>query len=330
MLPNIADSHRSKLPISGIESLTFHEWWHLIARYTSTIESRDSVRTALRIMAHRGFRHLPVVQDGSLFGIVSAGDLIDLFVASRGSDVQSNSVPMAGARESANRILESLNLPISHVANAKAVSVRADDTIMDAIRLMSQKNTGSLLIVDGTGKLLGIVTLRDIVSILAAYAPFNIKVEDYMSPEVKTVQQSDPIHSAMTLMSSEKVRRLPVTSATRNKVSGEAFVGIITNKMILRYLESIISFEMMDVRAAINQQVKSVMYSSMPTIDPREDCGNAAYMMRELGTGGFAVLDSRELVGIITERDLVKRIFENEGEFFFSELFRKGNARMEA
>lgn len=96
---------------------------------------------------------------------------------------------------------------------------------------------------------------------------------------------------------------------------------MVTNIMILRYLESIIAYNMRDLNAAMARPVKAIMISPMPLIDPKEDCGNALYLMRELGTGGFAVVDSRGLLGVITERDLVKRVHDRKGLSFFSELF---------
>ncbi len=150
-----------------------------------------------------------------------------------------------------------------------------------------------------------------------------------MTSEVATIHESDSIYSAMKLMASGRVRRLPVIIDARNTESGTAVLGMITNKMILRYLESIISYEMLDVGLAINQPAKTVMQFAMPLIDPKEDCGNAAYLMRELGTGGFAVVDSRGLIGVITERDLINRLYKREGLAFFTELFEKGNARMQ-
>ena len=151
-----------------------------------------------------------------------------------------------------------------------------------------------------------------------------------MTDRVATINERDSVLSAMILMSKTKVRRLPVVATSKNKEDGICFQGMVTNKMILRYLESIISYEMLDVGHAFKQPVRTVMQSPMPLIDPKEDCGNAAYLMRELGTGGFAVVDSRGLVGVITERDLIRRIFEKKGDSFFSELFEKGNARMQA
>ncbi|HXQ92890.1 MAG TPA: CBS domain-containing protein [Nitrososphaerales archaeon] len=320
--------------------MTFRDWWHLLTRYTSVVDSKDTIRTALRIMTHRGFRHLPVVSDGVLTGIVSAGDLIDTF---------------ADCEERGISLMSSLNTRMSAIANDSPITIRPSHTILDAIRVIGQKNIGSLLIVEdgelhGTrdetmtkeapnpsiqekesdGKLVGIVTLRDIVSILAAYSPFGVRIEDCMTDRVATADDRDSILSAMTLMRKEKVRRLPVVSSPKNGVGGMSVRGMVTNKMILRYLESIISYDMLDMGQAIKQPVKTVMQSPMPLIDPKEDCGNAAYLMRELGTGGFAVVDSRGLVGVITERDLIRRIYEKKGYSFFSELFEKGNARMEA
>ncbi len=332
MKENTSDN-RNLDSLRRVETLTFRDWWHLLTRYTSVVESKDTVRTALRIMAHRGFRHLPVVNDGIVSGIVSAGDLIDTFAA---------------CEERGINLMSSLNTRMSAIANDNPVTIRPSHTILDAIRIIGQKNIGSLLIVEddetstkggsnpsiqekkSNGKLVGIVTLRDIVSILAAYSPFGVRIEDCMTDRVATADERDSILSAMTSMREEKVRRLPVVRSPKNGVGGISVRGMVTNKMILRYLESMISYDMLDVSLAIKQPVKTVMQSPMPLIDPKEDCGNAAYLMRELGTGGFAVVDSRGLVGVITERDLIRRIYEKKGYSFFSELFEKGNARMQA
>jgi CBS domain-containing protein len=42
----------------------------------STCEPGDKVEDLARIMTERRFRHMPVVKDGSLIGIVSIGDLV--------------------------------------------------------------------------------------------------------------------------------------------------------------------------------------------------------------------------------------------------------------
>jgi CBS domain-containing protein len=296
-----------------IESLSFRNWWHLLARHTSVVDQNENIHTALKIMVHRGFRHLPVVKrDGiggnEILGIISAGDLIDYI--------------------DSGRLVSGLNNPVSSIMNENPVTICPDDTILDAIRTISEKNIGAILIreenqaregkfVSGSNKLQGIVTLRDIVSIMAAYVPMGLAVEDYMTRDLATINKLDSISSAVSLMSQKKVRRLPVVSGVANlRVD-----GMVTNKMILRYLESIIACNIQDVNAAVAMPVLSAMVANMPSIDPKEDCGNVLYLMRELGTGGFAVVDSRGLLGIITERDLVKRIYDAKGLAYFSEMF---------
>lgn len=47
----------------------------VMTRNPDTIEPTESVQTALDLMATRGYRHLPVLEDGRLYGIISIRDL---------------------------------------------------------------------------------------------------------------------------------------------------------------------------------------------------------------------------------------------------------------
>jgi len=57
----------------GIEGSTVVEW---MTRHPETVEPADSTSTAAMLMIHGGFRHLPVVDGGSVVGIVSIRDLM--------------------------------------------------------------------------------------------------------------------------------------------------------------------------------------------------------------------------------------------------------------
>jgi len=56
-----------------IEGSTVADW---MTRHPETIEPADSTSTAATLMIHGGFRHLPVVDGGSVVGIVSIRDLM--------------------------------------------------------------------------------------------------------------------------------------------------------------------------------------------------------------------------------------------------------------
>lgn len=47
----------------------------VMTRNPDTIQPTESVQTALDLMAERGYRHLPVIDDGRLYGIISIRDL---------------------------------------------------------------------------------------------------------------------------------------------------------------------------------------------------------------------------------------------------------------
>jgi CBS domain-containing protein len=326
-------SNTEKLSL-GPDGLPLHEknlnlknCWHLFARHTSVVEPPDSIHTALKIMAHKGFRHLPVVnrdRESEVLGMVSAQDLIDLISAKA-----HHLFTIWGTLEESGDLLRSLQNPVSTIMNDRPITITPDKTILDAIRLMSEKNIGALIIVQEGKKadgniakglsLVGIITLRDIVSIMAAFAPFGTRVVDNMTYEPKTIDDNDTIYSALDLLSRNQIRRLPVISS---KKDGRV-EGMVTNKMIFRFFESVLAYNYpkVGIDSAYEQPVKTIMMSPMPLTDPNEDCGTVAYLMRELGTGGFAVGDSRGLVGLITERDLVKRIYDKKGISFFSDLF---------
>lgn len=62
----------------------------------ATIAPRDSAQTALALMQQRGFRHLPVVDDGRIVGIVSIRDLFSAVTDQLRDEVQQRDAMMFG------------------------------------------------------------------------------------------------------------------------------------------------------------------------------------------------------------------------------------------
>lgn len=104
-----------------------------------------------------------------------------------------------------------------HTISANA---SADDAVTELVRF----NIGSLLIRETPGgPILGIITERDILRAQAAHgAPLEqLRVAACMSRELITAQPDDDIMVAMRLMTTHRVRHLPV-------VHGEELYGVVS------------------------------------------------------------------------------------------------------
>ena len=101
---------------------------------------------------------------------------------------------------------------IRDIMTDKVISVAAREPVTAAARLLRQYNLGALPVCDDKGKLLGMVTDRDIaVRCVAVQAdPAVTTVDQIMSRGIITAGPEDSLDRAVYLMSTDQVRRLPV------------------------------------------------------------------------------------------------------------------------
>jgi acetoin utilization protein AcuB len=117
---------------------------------TVTVSPHETVREARKLMRRRGVRHLPVVDDGRVVGMLSDRDVritdIDLEDVSEAADV----ARVAGEERS---VREVMSAPV-HV-------VREDASVEDAARLMLSRRINAVPVVTDTGELVGLLTTTD-------------------------------------------------------------------------------------------------------------------------------------------------------------------------
>lgn len=101
-------------------------------------------------------------------------------------------------------------------------SVAPDDTVFSAIQLMADKHIGALLVLSGD-KLAGILSERDYARevILKGRASRETLVGQIMSTDLITVTPTDMVRDSLSLMSSHRIRHLPV-------LEGDNVVGILS------------------------------------------------------------------------------------------------------
>lgn len=88
--------------------------------------------------------------------------------------------------------------------------------VFDALKLMLEKDIGSLLVVE-FGKLVGIFTERDYARkiVLQGKSSQNTLVRDVMSTKLITVQPIDTLDFCMQLVTEKRIRHLPVMDQGR-------------------------------------------------------------------------------------------------------------------
>jgi CBS domain-containing protein len=95
------------------------------------------------------------------------------------------------------------------------VSVAPTASVLEAARLMNDRSVGGLLVVDDAGALLGIFTERDILRrvVAANLSPESTKVADVFTRDIVTTTPDTNVDDCGALMSSRRVRHLPVVDA---------------------------------------------------------------------------------------------------------------------
>jgi len=120
-----------------------------------------------------------------------------------------------------------------------AISVLPDNTVIDALKLMADKNIGSVVVKDASGKFLGIVTERDYSRkiVLHGKSSTETKVSEIMSVDLPKVSSHDTIEHCMELMADKQVRYLPVFSD--DEMTGIISMSDVVKETIIAQQETI-------------------------------------------------------------------------------------------
>jgi CBS domain-containing protein len=135
--------------------------------------------------------------------------------------------------------------PISSVLFHKTSAlwtIAPEATVFEAIKLMAEKNIGSLLVMSG-GKLAGIFTERDYTRKIALHGKSSKQthVWEIMPKEIYSVTTDDSVEECMKLMTEKRVRHLPV-------MEGANVVGVISIGDLVNWIISVqnIAIEQME------------------------------------------------------------------------------------
>ena len=117
---------------------------------------------------------------------------------------------------------------VAHVMTAEPTHVSPDSSVLELVELFHTKQFRHVLVVDHAGRLVGVVSDRDVLRCFGyREAPdrselAGIVVSELMSKDLLTVGPETPVEQAVALMMDEGISALPV-------LNGPELVGILTN-----------------------------------------------------------------------------------------------------
>jgi CBS domain-containing protein len=101
---------------------------------------------------------------------------------------------------------------VEEIMKGPVSTIKRDATVQQAARIMDEEDIGFLPVVDQSGKVVGVVTDRDItVRVVAqALAGDSVRVEQIMTSNVVTAKKGDDVQKVAELMKDRKVSRMLV------------------------------------------------------------------------------------------------------------------------
>ncbi len=233
-----------------------------------TIAPEASMQEAARIMGEKHIGSLIVKKYDSALGIVTERDLLTSVLA-QGKDL---------AKETVESVMSYPLLTICLTAKIK-----------EAAQAMIRKK-GRLAVFD-CNKLKGIITASDLVRSLPDVDETAVSIDNFMTRQVITADESTSVREVSKLMGEERVGSVVVTSDKKP-------TGIFTE----RDLVTTILAKAKPLESSVGSQASRPLIVIPPGISVHE----AAGIMATKRIKRLPIVEKEELLGIVTARDLVE------------------------
>lgn len=113
----------------------------------------------------------------------------------------------------------------------EVLSVEPDDTVLDAISKMAERNVGSVAVIED-GRLIGLFTERHYARkvFLKGKASPTTRIREVMETDVACARPDETVDECMAIMTEKRVRHLPVM--LRDELVGMVSIGDLVKSKI--------------------------------------------------------------------------------------------------
>ena len=156
-----------------------------------SLEAEDSISNARRIMLNKGISHIPVTKKGKLEGMITASMIVHTFINPTGRAT-------TGGRGGGH--IQRFPGKISGFMDSNPVTIGPDGSVLDAVRMMIDRDESACIVVDEEKNIIGILTPRELLSPL-----LGLQVEEGPPIYIMGLTDEDFFEKAVA---EEKLRRV--------------------------------------------------------------------------------------------------------------------------
>jgi PAS domain S-box-containing protein len=199
-----------------------------------------------------------------------------------------------GSGVSSGRLITSSRtwLEVADVMSRDVATASPDTPVVSAAKVMSQKKISCLVVMDRED-VAGILTETDVLRRVVRNGKdfYQTKLEQIMSSPVETVSSDLSVLNASEFMGEKRIKRLPVMEEGK-------LVGIVTQTDLVRALTSY----------GLWKDVSEIMSRNVAVVQSRSSVAEAVEIMTSQEISCIVVLKGGEVVGVLTEKDLLGRV----------------------
>ena len=257
----------------------------------ATVCPGASVVSAAKIMSDKNISCIIVSDNGDLSGIITETDLLKKAVA-EGYDFR--------------------KMTVEHIMSTPIRSLPRNLSVLDASRIMEAENIRRLVIAEDE-RLVGIITQTDIVRVLTSYSMWK-NVEELMTSDVAAISSSATVKEAADVMADRDISCLVA-------MDNNAVAGIFTERDILKRVIAL-------KRNPTETILKNVITSPVVSVPSNYSIPSASKMMEKMKIRRLLVMDDLNLMGVVTQTDILKAIkdrLQEEEENYFELLNKSRN-----
>ncbi len=245
-----------------------------------TIDKDQRLSYAMELMEKKNCERLVVVQDGEVTGILTYADIAD--------------------RLSVSKVV-AVSIGRLHVSSAMSdivITVNDTDELTDVASLMLERGMSGCPVIDKEGKLVGIITKRNITALMDRFT--DVKVDEIMTTKgLLTANPAERLIKARLEMLNAGFSGMPV-------LDGRRVLGLLTEKTVAKAMARFSSEVPDKYRANQIRQLRVVdaMIQQPPLVQQGASIAEAAKMMLDADLNALPVVgEGNSLIGIISTTD---------------------------